>query len=282
MDLRVLKYFVTIAQEESITKASKLLYVSQPTLSRQIKDLEEELGKKLFVRSNYSVKLTKDGFLLRQKAMEILSMVKKTKDELMATDNIDGGEIHIGCPESIGLTSLFKVISDLNHDYPHIKYHIYSAAICEVLDRLANGIIDLAIILQTVDVAKYNFIDLKHADTWGLIMKRDHPLAQKDTISKEDLFDVPLICSRESLKRELHFFFKDDISKIDVIATYDLIFNATLMVRQNLGCILGLKNIINTDDNSDLCFRPLTPALKSSLKLISLPQNQTLRIKGLK
>ncbi|MDD3403355.1 MAG: LysR family transcriptional regulator [Hespellia sp.] len=268
MELRVLRYFLEVAREENITRAASFLHVSQPTMSRQLKELEEELGKKLFLRSNYSVKLTEEGMLLRKRAEDILDMVDKTTAEFKALDEINGGDIRIGCAESEGITHFLRVVRKLQNDYPNIRYHFYSSGSDAIDERLDKGLLDFAIIVQEVDPVKYNYIKMPFSDSWGLLMRRDSPLADKEFISQEDLLNIPLICSRQSLNEEIPKWLGEMQNKLMIVATYDLILNTTFMVREGLGYALGFDKLINTDADSDLCFRPLQPSLLSPMYLI--------------
>ncbi|MDD3184152.1 MAG: LysR family transcriptional regulator [Anaerostipes sp.] len=268
MKLRVLRYFLEVAREENITRAASFLHVSQPTMSRQLKELEEELGKKLFIRSNYSVKLTEEGMLLRKRAEDILDMVDKTTAEFKALDEINGGDIRIGCAESEGITHFLRVIKNLQNDYPNIRYHFYSSGSDAIDERLDKGLLDFAIIVQEVDPVKYNYIKMPFSDSWGLLMRRDSLLADKEFISQEDLLNIPLICSRQSLNEEIPKWLGEMQNKLMIVATYDLILNTTFMVREGLGYALGFDKLINTDADSDLCFRPLQPPLLSPMYLI--------------
>lgn len=268
MELRVLRYFLEVAREENITRAADAMHVSQPTVSRQLKELEDELGKKLFIRSNYSVKLTEEGMLLRKRAEEILDMVDKTSAEFKALDEIHGGDIRIGCAESEGIIPFLKVVKKLQNEYPNIRYHFYSSASDAIDERLDKGLLDFAIIVQEVDPVKYNYIKMPMADSWGLLMRTDSPLVDKKTITHEDLLGLPLICSRQSLNEELPKWFGEMLDKLNIVATYDLILNTAFMVKEGIGYALGFDRLINTEANGDLCFRPLQPVLQSPMYLI--------------
>lgn len=268
MEIRVLRYFLEAAREGNITKAAGRLHISQPTLSRQLKELEEELGKKLFIRSNYSIKLTDEGMLLRKRAEDILDMVAKTTDEFKSLDDINGGDIHIGCAESENIKYFSRIMKKIQEKYPRIRYHFYSSGTDAVNERIERGLLDFAIIVQEVDLSKYNYLKMPSSDTWGLIMRKDSPLAQKPFIQPEDLLDHPLICSRQSMTEEMQKWLGEMLDKLNIIATYDLLFNASVMVREGLGYALGFDNIIYTGQESPLCFRPLNPALQSPMYII--------------
>ena len=175
MELRVLRYFLAVAREGNVTRAAQRLHISQPTLSRQIKDLEEELGKKLFTRSNYSVKLTEEGMLLRKRAEDMLDIADKTLAEFQAMDEVNGGDIHIGCAESNGIAPFIRAVQSLQKQYPRIRYHFYSSGTEAAGERLDRGLLDFAIIVQEPDPSKYNALRLPASDQWGLIMRKDCP-----------------------------------------------------------------------------------------------------------
>lgn len=268
MELRVLRYFLEVAREENVTHAAQRLHVSQPTLSRQIKELEEELGKKLFIRSSSNVKLTEEGMLLRKRAEDILEMADKTLAEFKSLDEINGGDIHIGCAESNGIAPFIWVIQSLQARYPRIRYHFYSSGIEAVNERLDQGLLDFAIVIEEVDLSKYNCLKMPSLDHWGLIMRKDSPLSQHDSIRLDDLLHIPLILSRQAMREEMPRWFGDAQDKLNIVATYDLLFNTSVMVRENFGYVLGFDGLVNTGPDSDLCFRPLEPTLTSSMYII--------------
>ena len=268
MELRVLRYFLEVARRGNVTRAAEQLHVSQPTLSRQLKDLEEELGKKLFVRSNYSVKLTDEGMLLRTRAEDILDMVDKTTDEFKALDEISGGDIHIGCAESDGMKYLIRAAKALQSKYPRIRYHIYSSGTDSVNERLDKGLLDFAVIVQKVDLSKYNYLEIPSVDSWGLLMRQDNPLARQTSIGVDDLLKLPIIISRQGVAEDFPKWLGEKQHKLNITATYDLIFNASLMVKEGLGCALGFDKLIYTGVDSELCFRPLEPELTTPMYVI--------------
>lgn len=268
MELRVLRYFLEVAREGNVTHAAQRLHVSQPTLSRQLKDLEDELGKKLFTRSNYSIKLTEEGILLRKRAEDILEMADKTLAEFKALDEVNGGDIHIGCAESNGIAPFIRVIQKLKEKYPRIRYHFYSSGTDAVNERLDRGLLDFAIIIQEVDLEKYNYLKMPSQDHGGLIMCKDHPLAKHSCIHLNDLTEIPLILSRQAMREEMPRWFGEVQDKLNIVATYDLLFNTSVMVREGFGCVLGFDGLVYTGPDSDLCFRPLEPTLTSPMYII--------------
>ena len=268
MEIRVLRYFLAIAREENMTRAAKYLHVTQPTLSKQIKQLEEEIGKKLFIRSNYSIKLTDEGLLLRKRAEDILSMVDKTMEEFQALDDITGGDIYIGAAESESFSYFATVAKDLQLQYPNVKFHLYSGNTEVIAERLDRGLLDFAIIVQEVDLSKYNYIKIPTSDTWGVIMRKDSPLAKKEYITIEDLIDLPLIVSRQGITEDYPKLFKEKLDQLHIVATFDLIYNASIMVKEGFGYALSFDKIVDTSENSELYFRVLKPELKTNMYII--------------
>lgn len=268
MEIRVLRYFLAIAREENMTRAAKYLHVTQPTLSKQIKQLEEEIGKKLFIRSNYSIKLTDEGLLLRKRAEDILSMIDKTMEEFQALDDITGGDIYIGAAESESFSYFATVAKDLQLQYPNVKFHLYSGNTEVIAERLDRGLLDFAIIVQEVDLSKYNYIKIPTSDTWGVIMRKDSPLAKKEYITIEDLIDLPLIVSRQGITEDYPKLFKEKLDQLHIVATFDLIYNASIMVKEGFGYALSFDKIVDTSENSELCFRVLKPELKTNMYII--------------
>lgn len=268
MEIRVLRYFLEIAREGSITHAAERLHVSQPTLSKQMKDLEAELGKKLFVRSSFSVRLTEEGMLLRKRAEDILDMVDKTTDEFKSLGEITGGDIRIGCAESDGIKHLARRIKALQDDYPRVRVHLYSGDTDDLAEQLDRGQLDFVVISQEVDLSKYNYLKLPAADTWGVVMRKDSPLASREAIRMEELLDLPLITSRQGIREDLPKWLADKLEKLNIVATFNLSYNAGILAREGLGYVITFDKIINTGADSELCFRPLTPVLETSMYLI--------------
>ena len=268
MEIRVLKYFLSVAKEESITKAADQMHSTQPTLSRQIMDLEEELGVKLFNRGgrNKKVTLTNEGLILRKRAEEILALTEKTKFELSQPEEIVSGDIYIGSGETEAVMLIAKAAKSIQNKYPHIRYHLFSGNADDVTERLDSGLMDFGILIEPADIEKYNYIRLPVFDTWGLLMPKDSPLSDKKCITPEDLKDLPLIVSRQSfVQNELSGWCGCDFNIFNIVATYNLIYNASVLVTQGFGYALCLDRLINTTGNSPLCFKPLNPPLKSNL-----------------
>ena len=273
MELRVLRYFLTIAREGSITNAANVLHVTQPTLSRQIHDLEEELGQRLFVRGSRNMRLTAEGMILRKRAEEIISMVDKTEAEFHSMSNVVSGDIYIGGGETEAVKLIAQIVCELRSAYPEIHYHLYSGNAEDVTERLDKGLLDFGLLIQPADISKYDYLNIPAKDTWGVIMRKDSSLAEKETIRKEDLLNVPLICSRQVISEERHRnefaeWFGEDFDKLDIVTTFNLVYNAAIMVEAGVGYAITIDKIANTTESSSLCFRPLRPQLDSGLNVI--------------
>lgn len=269
MEFRVLQYFLAIAREETISKAAESLHITQPTLSRQMKGLEEQLGKQLFIRGNRKINLTEEGILLRQRAEEIISLVEKTESEIIHSDTTISGDIYIGSGETEGMRILAKVIDTCHKEYPKIKFHLYSGNSQDVVEKIENGLIDFGVLIEPADISKYDFIKIPVKDKWGVSMRKDSPIASLKSITADTLKKLPLICSsQEIVKNEISGWLNDDYNKLNIVATYNLIYNASLLVEEGSGYALGLDKLINTSGNSKLCFIPLEPKLEVGLTLI--------------
>lgn len=269
MDIRVLQYFLAVAREASITKAAESLNMTQPPLSRQLKELEEELGKQLFIRGSRRITLTEEGMILRKRAEEILELMEKTKIEISASSENISGEIYIGGGETEGIRLIAKTAEKIRRKYPGISYHLFSGNAEDVTERLDRGLLDFGILIEPADIKKYDFIKLPAKDRWGLLMRRDHPLAAKSGIEPEDLQGLPLIASRQSLAHnELSGWLGKQYESLQIVTTYNLIYNASLMVEEKVGCALCLDHIIPEYENSPLCFRPLKPLIEVGLDIV--------------
>ena len=273
MELRVLNYFLTVAREGGLTGASEVLHVTQPTMSRQIQELEEELGQKLFIRTTRSMVLTPEGMLLRKRAEEILEMAERTKSEFSAMGSTVAGDVLIGSGETFALKQITDLMAQIREEYPGIHFQIYSGNAEEVAERLEKGLLDFGVFVEPADISRYNSIRLPVLDTWGLILRKDHPLAQKEHITREDLGDVPLIMSRQEMAAQKAGnnyldWFGGSYELLNVVAGYNLMYNGALMVRSGLGCAVGLDRIVNTTETSDLCFRPFDPPLEAGIVVV--------------
>ena len=272
MEIRTLKYFLVAAREGSITKAANSLGLTQPNLSRQINFLERDIGKKLFNRSNYKIELTDEGVLLKKRAAEIIDMVEKTRDEFKSGDKIIAGNIRIGGGETHAIELITKIMRNIQKENPNIQYHIYSGNSDDVSEKLDKGLLDFGIFIEPAGILKYDYIKIPAKDTWGVLMRRDSKLAKNQFITKKDLINLPLICSRQPLynrpsDNKFLEWFQSDFDKVNIVATYNLIYNASIMVKSGIGYAVCLDKLINTNGSS-LCFVPLKPKLESELNIV--------------
>lgn len=269
MELRILCSFLAVAREQSISGAAKSLHISQPSLSRQMMDLEDELGTKLFERGNRKITLTEQGILLRKRAEQIVELVNKTEEELTLADEVVSGAIRIGAGETHAFRTLAQSIQRLTARYPDLRFHLFSGNAEDVMERLDKGLVDFGVLIEPYDVSRYDYLRLPSVDIWGVLMRRDSPLAALDAIQAEDLWNVPLICSRQALEGgQLASWLKADYGKLNLVSSYNLLFNASLLVEAGVGYALCLDNIVNTAGTSNLCFRPLRPVLESHVNLV--------------
>ncbi len=271
MEIRVLKYFLAVAKEQSISGAADILHISQPTLSRQLMDMEEKLGKQLFIRGNRRISLTEEGMFLRKRAEEIVDLVDKTEAEITASDEIVNGDIYIGAGETDVMRLVVRVAKKLQEDYPNIRYHIFSGNSKYVTEKLDRGLLDFGLLVEPTDTTKYEYLRLPATDTWGVLMRKDSPLADKDIITAKDLWDVPLICSKRVLRNNqniLSKWVKKDVENLNISITYNLLYNASIMVEEGFGYALCIDKIIKTPDDGILCFRPFSPALEVRFDIV--------------
>lgn len=272
MEIRVLQYFLAVAREQNIMRASEALHLSQPTLSRQIMQLEDELGTQLLIRGkkgSRKITLTEEGMILRKRAEEILELIKKTENEITISDNLIIGDVHIGSGETKGMNLIAKAANLIKDKYPGIHYHLLSGNATYVKEQLNKGLIDFGIIFEQPDLKEYESITLPYHDTWGVLMPNNCELSKKEFISPKDLWDKPLIISQEQTTDGLigKWLIKD-IDKLNIIASYNLLYNASIMVKEGLGYALCFDGIINTDVDSSLCFKPLNPAITVDMNII--------------
>ncbi|MCI8285270.1 MAG: LysR family transcriptional regulator [Firmicutes bacterium] len=266
MELRVLRYFLMVANEENITKAAQLLHITQPTLSRQLMQLEEELSVKLFHRGKYSVSLTEDGMLLKRRAQEIISLSDKTIHELSCKDSVMSGEIAIGCGETRTMTFLSDCMLSFREDNPLVQFDVHSAIADDIKERMEKGILDIGLLMEPVDISKYEFIRMPTREKWGVLVRSDSHIANKKSVAPQDLANVPLIMAkRELVKNELASWFGDFYERLQIAATYNLILNAAAMVRSGVGSALGFE--LGTV-YEDLRFVPLSPDLETGSVLV--------------
>ena len=271
MEIRVLRYFLTAASEGSISRAAEKLNLTQPTLSRQLRELEEELGVSLFERGrkNRSLTLTEEGRLLRLRAGEIVELAERTESELSPASAQISGDIFIGAGETRAMRIIAGAAERIRSQHSGVRFHIYSGNADEVYRRLDSGLLDLGIVIGETDLSRYEYEPLPVQDTWGVLMRKDSSLAAKDSIRREDLEGIPLILSQQSLETgELEDWLGSGASGMNIAATYNLIYNASLLVETCVGCALTLDRLIDTGPEGMLCFRPLEPRLECELYLV--------------
>lgn len=273
MEIRVLRYFLTVAKVGSITGAANYLHLTQPTLSRQLQDLEKELGQKLLIRTNHNVSLTPEGIILRKRAEEILDMVEKTENEFSSLKHEIAGEVYIGCGETESFKYVANIIKEIRKNYPDIIWHIYSGIFEDVVEKIDNGLLDFGVTMQPTDLSKYNSINLPGQDNWGIIMRKDSKLAQKEFVTFEDMEKVPLILAKRVLSKpapdnEFYRWINEKKDKLNIAATHTLFYNGTILVEQGIGYMFTLNNLANTSKTSNLCFRPIKPVISAKWDVI--------------
>lgn len=265
MDIRTMQYYLAVVREGTISAAAEALHVAQPSLSRQMKDLEEELGVSLFERGNRKITLTEEGMVLRKRAEEMVRLMQMTEEEISSIKNHISGSVRIGAGESISFHYLSRAAASLAEEHPDIRFHITSGDTQDLMDELQNGLIDFAVIFTDVDHTLYQSLPLPAEDSFGVLMPKDSPLAEKDVIHWSDLKGLPVIVSRASLP---YFTGAEDLSSLNIVATYNLIFNASLLVEDGLGYAICFDRLINTTGDSTLCVKPLLPQIRNAGNLI--------------
>lgn len=273
MELRVLRYFLAVAREGSVTGAANALHVTQPTLSRQLKDLEEELGTKLFVRHSHSVSLTPDGMRLRKRAEEVVDMIEKTEAEFAVKEESIGGDIHIGAGETRVMRHVAEIIREMRREYPDIHIHLHSGNLEDVTERLDKGLLDFGVLIQPADLSKYDYVNLPEKDVWGVLMDKNSPLAAKQVIRRQDLLGEPLLLSRQAIRRtsarnEFIEWFKDDFDRLDVVATFNLVYNAAILAGSGIGHVVTIDGLADVSESGGLRFRLLEPRLETGLNIV--------------
>lgn len=265
MELRVLRYFIEVARTQNITAAAERLHITQPTLSKQLMDLEDELGAKLFERGKRRTTLTEDGMLLFQRAKEIVALADLTESAFRSTDERIAGDIAIGCGETEGMRLLVEAMKEMRAAHPGVTFRLSSGNFEDISDRLDSGLVDFGLFVGDAAVAKYDYIKLPHSDAWGLLMRADNALAERATVRPQDLDGLALLCSRQAVQsNELAGWLGREFGELDVVATYNLIHNATYMVEAGMGCAVSIEGLVNTS-GTGLVFRPFEPALTARL-----------------
>lgn len=260
MDIRVLRYFLAVAREENITRAAQSLHIAQPSLSKQILELEAELGKKLFIRGKRKVTLTEEGLFLRKRAEEIVKLLEKTEQELTCNLTELAGEISIGgnTPDLV-----LQAAASLRKQYSDISFHFYIGDVTDVTERLEHGSLDFAIFLEPIDPIKYEFLSLPTTSLWGILMKKDSIFAKQSEIYPSDLLKMPLILHRRiGLQQEIAHWAHTNLEQLNIVATYNVVHGSPVsFVKNGLGYFLTTRDLLSPELDSCVCFRPLKPSL---------------------
>ena len=268
MEIRSLRYFLAVAREENMTRAAELLHVTQPTLSKAMKALEDELGKKLFTRHSFSIALTEEGVLLRNRAEDLVSMADKIEQEFLSLDDITGGDIYLGLAESYQIRYLAREIRKFKKTCPDLRYHITSGDTEQVTEKLDKGLLDFAVICESPDEKKYHFIQFPESDFFGAVIPLSSDLAKKSSITVDDLAGLSLFTSEQSWENDIRPWAKDKFSRLHLEGTFRLAYNGSMFAKEKLGILLTLNNLIDTSPESGLVFLPLSPRLEVKMYLI--------------
>lgn len=265
MEIRTLRYFLAVAREENMTRAAEFLHVTQPTLSKQLKSLEEELGKKLFTRHSFSIRLTDEGILLRNRAEDLIRMADKIEQEFVSLDDITGGDLYLGLAESHQIKYLARAIKEFKTRYPTLHYHITSGDTEQIADKLDKGLLDFLVLAESPDSRKYDYIEFPESDKWGLVFPENDPLANKKRIRPKDLIGLPLFCSEQAWNNEIKEWAGTSFSKMKLEGSFRLSYNGSIFAKEGLGYLLTFNHLVNTSSESGLVFRPLTPTAETKL-----------------
>ena len=265
MEIRTLRYFLAVAREENMTRAAEFLHVTQPTLSKALKALEDELGKKLFIRRSFSIRLTEEGVLLRNRAEDLISMADKIEQEFVSLDDVSGGELYLGLAESYQIRYLARVIRDFKTRCPQLHYHITSGDTEQIADKLDKGLLDFLVLAELPDSRKYEYLAFPEKDVWGLVIPEGDALAEKDVIRAQDLKGLPLFCSEPAWNGEIKTWAGSAYPEMKLEGSFRLSYNGSVFAREGLGYLLTFRHLIDTSKESGLVFRPLYPALETTL-----------------
>ena len=269
MDIRVLRYFLALANTETVSGAAEFLHTTQPNLSRQLSELEKELGRQLFTRGSRKITLTEEGMFLRKRAQEIVDLLDKTEQDFSSFDEIVGGDVYIGGGESHTMRTIAKTIKRMQTEYPQIRYHLLSGYAYDIMEYLDKGLLDFGVLIEPVDLTKYDHIRLPLVNTWGLLMRKDHPLAAFPSVRPEQLESAPLLCSNQMLSENgLSGWLGYDCKKLNIVATFNLINTPSLLVEEGVGCAFSFEHLMNLSGDSNLCFRPLSPRLTANSHVV--------------
>jgi len=269
MELRVLKYFLAVAQEENLTRAAGVLHTTQSNLSRQLAEFEKDLGKKLFNRGSRKITLTEEGMFLHKRAKEIVELTERTRNDLRIYGDEVSGIIHMGAVETNNMRKMTNCFAALKQEYPKIRFNLFSGSINEISERLNNGLLDFGLLVAPVDMQKYDYIKLPQGDIFGLIMRKDCPISQCASIRPEDIKGCPVWVAHQQLESNvLSSWLKRDVNTLNIISTFNLITTPAMMVSEGLGMAFTFDNLVDTSESSKLCFRPLEPRIEAELYLV--------------
>lgn len=269
IETRLLHYFLAVAREENITKAAQSLFVTQSTLSKQMMDLENQLGKQLFIRGKRKITLTEEGLFLRSRAREILELMENTENALHQDQQTLSGNVSIGCGETVAMDIIAGLLEAFHKQYPDVVLHTYSGDADAILERIDKGLADMGLLLGPIRQEKYEYLQLRQKDVYGLLMPKDCPLASQSSINIDQLKTLPIILPDQTFcgHQDLDWFGTDQ-SVFHVVATYNLIYNATYLVEHGIGYALSLDRLVNTKGRN-LTFRPISPELSLDLYIVT-------------
>ncbi|MBP1920158.1 LysR family transcriptional regulator [Youngiibacter multivorans] len=274
MEIRVLKYFLAVASEGNITKAAEVLHITQPTLSRQLLELEESLGTPLFVRGKRSISLTDSGIMFQQRAREIISLIEKAEREISEENQMVGGVVSVGCVESMASLIMPEAMAELSNKYPLVRYEFYTADGDDIRDELDSGSIDFGILVEPVETSKYEFMRLNVKDKWGVLMRSDDKLADKESIDISDLIDLPLIVPRRTIvKEEIMDWLGTGSEQLNIVASVNLLTNAILLAEKKLGYIVCIGGAYMIRPKDGMKFVPFSPE-KTSGHVVAWKRNR--------
>ena len=269
IETRLLRYFLAIAREQNITRAAEMLHITQSTLSKQMMDLESQLGKQLLIRGKRKITLTEEGQFLRKQAQEIMELMDKTESAFASAEDIVGGDIYLGCAETRSMEQISRVFRSIHDDYPAVQLHIFSGDAETVFEKLDKGLLDVGIMLGPTVYDRFDYLKLPLKDTFGLLMPKDCPLAAQPVVPRDALADLPLLVSQQThhgIGRTA--WFGQQYESFRIVATYNLIYNATHLVEQGLGCALCLEGLVDAE-HRNLTFRPFDPPIEVDIVAVT-------------
>lgn len=269
MEIRILRYFLSVAEEENMTRAAEALHTTQSNLSRQLAQLENDVGKKLFVRGSRKITLTEEGMFLRKRAEEIIELSERTENELRLYNQAVSGVVHIGAIETCYMRKMASCFSSLREEHPQIRFDLFSGSIAEISDGLNKGLLDFGLVVAPIDMQKFDYLKLQQSDTFGLLIRKDSPLAKQKSISPKDIGNTPVWVAHQQLEGNvLSSWLKRDVSTLNIASTFNLITTPAMMVEEGYGVAFTFDKLVRTTKEGNLCFRPLEPKIEADLYLI--------------